>query len=467
MFKKTLLPLIFIPFALYQSANATQTKHSLSTQQQTLVAKALVYRIKAQTLFEELEDKYRLRGADLDALHHTTLNYLSIKDELEATSNQYQHLIENENGIDERTQMELIMVSLSTMLVRYDNYLLAYKHYEEDKKLRELLNDEDSAYKIPKNTLKDLTNEYNSLNNRQNIQKMIDFYKENIDAFNNVNDDYFLYLKTLIEQSPSYQKGFEDHKSYGLSNINSLYYSSVDFSFGGLDIFSNELSKGFGNSAGLVETRKGKLYDNPAVTEDLESTLVAGDILLEKTPFRLTDKLIPGHWGHAAVYIGTAEELKALGIWNHPIVKKYHNEIEDGKLIDEALRDGVQLNSVEHFLNVDDVAIMRDTQESNEDRANRIILTLRQLGKEYDFNFDIETSDKIVCSELVYATYIKVDWETEKLVGKHTISPDNVAKKTVEENARFIIPLLYHDGEEIKSNKKEKMQELLEDAEEE
>ena len=30
----------------------------------------------------------------------------------------------------------------------------------------------------------------------------------------------------------------------------------------------------------------------------------AGDILLEKTPFRLTDKLIPGYWGHAAVWIG-------------------------------------------------------------------------------------------------------------------------------------------------------------------
>jgi len=30
----------------------------------------------------------------------------------------------------------------------------------------------------------------------------------------------------------------------------------------------------------------------------------------------LTDQLIPGHWGHAAVYIGTEEELEALGIWN-------------------------------------------------------------------------------------------------------------------------------------------------------
>ena len=51
--------------------------------------------------------------------------------------------------------------------------------------------------------------------------------------------------------------------------------------------------------------KKGKLYKKGDVLADVSSTLRAGDILLEKTPFRLTDKLIPGYWGHAAVWIGT------------------------------------------------------------------------------------------------------------------------------------------------------------------
>ena len=129
-------------------------------------------------------------------------------------------------------------------------------------------------------------------------------------------------------------------------------------------------------------------------------------------------------------------------------------------------RDDVQLNTIEHFLNVDDLAIMHDATESNETKAERIILALRQLGKEYDFNYDIETSVKIVCSELVYVTSIMIDWATEELVGINTISPDNVAVKSIEEITVFDITLLYHDGIKITTDKKEMMTTLLTDQEE-
>ena len=108
---------------------------------------------------------------------------------------------------------------------------------------------------------------------------------------------------------------------------------------------------------------------------------------------------------------------------------------------------------------------MHDSMESNETKADRIILALRQLGKEYDFNYDIETSVKIVCSELVYVSSIMIDWETEELVGINTISPDNVAVKSIEDITMFDITLLYHDGAEITTDKKEMMTTLLADEE--
>src|SRR5512147_909432 len=115
----------------------------------------------------------------------------------------------------------------------------------------------------------------------------------------------------------------------------------------------NLFSMVFGNAVGLVETRKGKLYGRSEVLKELRGTLTAGDILLEKTPFRLTDKLIPGYWGHAAVWIGTEAELKGLGIWDNPVVARYHDEIRENRLVVEALRSGVEMNSLEHFLNID------------------------------------------------------------------------------------------------------------------
>jgi len=434
---------------------------------QALVETSLSHRVKALRLFEALEDKDVLSGADLDALHHLTLNQLSLKDDIAERIEKYQYLTEDTDGYSEKERMELVMISLSAMLLRYDNYLIAYINYENNTKLREFLNDKDSAYDIPENTLSDMTNTYNSMLHRDDVKKMIAFYDENIQTYEAVNENFFLYLKIMIDQSPSYQLGFDDTTEYAVDNLDSLYNTTVDAGNDVLSEMTNTLSKTLGNTAGLVETRKGKLYEDATVATHVRSVIKAGDILLEKTPFRLTDKLIPGHWGHAAVYVGTADELIALGIWDHPVVEPFQQDILNDKLIDEALRDDVQLNTIEHFLNVDDIAIMHDHTESDEAKAERIILALRQLGKEYDFNFDIETSVQIVCSELIYVTSIMIDWITEELVGINTISPDNVAVKSIEEMTMFDITLLYHDGEEVTTDKKEMMKTLLEDAEEE
>jgi len=89
-----------------------------------------------------------------------------------------------------------------------------------------------------------------------------------------------------------------------------------------------------------------------------------------------------------------------------------------------------------------------------------IILTLRQIGKEYDFNFDVETTDKIVCSQLVYLAYDKIEWPTKSVVGRYTISPDNIAIKALN-NGPFELVLFYHDGKLVEGNKLELMEELM------
>ena len=460
------------PFLDSTSTETTETRSRTALDMeietyQSLVEKTFVIRVKALHLLEDLTGKEQLTGADLDRIHHAILDHLSIKDPVNDMIEEYQYLTEEADQYTEKERLERIMISLSAMLLRYDDYLLVYTYYENDSKLRKVFNSEDSAYDIEENTLSDMTDTYNDYFERENIKDMISFYQEHISAFEEEQGDTFEYLRTMIEQSPSYQKGFDDDVDYAGNNLEGLTHSVTDDGDGSLSDMTNELSKAFGNSAGLVETRKGKLYEDESVLGNVRSVIKAGDILLEKTPFRLTDKLIPGHWGHAAVYIGTADELKDLGIWEHPVVVPFHQDILDGKLIDEALRDGVQLNTVEHFMNIDDLAILRDHTEATEAKADRIILTLRQLGKEYDFNFDIETSDKIVCSELIYATAILIDWETEELLGSHTISPDNVAVKSIEADSILDIILLYHDGEEVTVDKKGTMQTLLDDAEEE
>lgn len=151
------------------------------------------------------------------------------------------------------------------------------------------------------------------------------------------------------------------------------------------------------------------------------------DILLEKTPFRLTDKFIPGFYGHVAIWAGTEEDLKVLGIWNDPMVKPYQEAIRSGHFIIEALRPGVQINTLDHFLNIDDLLVLRDQTLTDDQRREFLIRAFAQIGKDYDFNFDVETDKKIVCSEIVYVVFHNIDWPAEKALGRYTISPDNVA----------------------------------------
>jgi uncharacterized protein YycO len=443
---------------------------------QVYVEEMLANRTKAFRLFEKLKEKDPLKGADLDAMSRMLVRHLNTKEATEDYSTRYQYLAKNsDEQYTQKERFELVMISLSADLIFYDDYLLAYKNFNDQTNLREELNDANSAYGIEKNVLQDIVNAYNSLTKRQDIKDMIAYYDENKANYTDEQNALFLYLKDLIENSPSYQMGFDDTTGNTTSNLANVYNITVDAGDDALDLLLNEISKDFGNTAGLVATRKGKLYGDDNVAANVRSVVKPGDILLEKTPFRLTDKLIPGHWGHAAVYLGTDAELANLGVWDELTrlkdagdryftqekIDALRAEIQAGKVIDEALRDGVQLNTIEHFLNIDDLAIMHNENETQEDRKNRIILTMRQLGKDYDFKFDIETSVKIVCSELIYATDIAIEWATETTAGIHTISPDNVAAKSIEADTVFSLPLLYHDGEEITTDRKDYMQGLL------
>jgi hypothetical protein len=192
---------------------------------------------------------------------------------------------------------------------------------------------------------------------------------------------------------------------------------------------TQQVSKGFGNLTGLVEYRKGKLFNQPEWISFVLERLEPGDLLLERTPFRLTDKFIPGHFGHVAMYVGTETQLHNLGLWNHPWVVPYHHQIAAGHTIVEALRDGTQINTVEHFLNIDDLAILRPKPRlvPYEDVRQAIVLAFSHVGKKYDFGFDTNTWDTIVCSELAFQTYVNVRWPFAKMLNAYTIAPDDVA----------------------------------------
>ena len=415
-----------------------------------LVEESLVYRANSHqfydTLKQELENNGHLSAASVHTLKHQTNLQVTLRQKLYKRAFQYEPWL-NDQEIDHNLRLKGIMFSLSAALLLYDNYLLNLSQFQQDKHLRQIINTPDSEYHLVGNALLRSTGEFKSFDNYLRMKKAIKLYQEEIEE-DHFFDEEMVYLQTLIENSPSYQ-AIKNRNFFSMTTAKlSLYNRSSSDT---LELLShnsiNLLSEIFGNSIGLVATRKGLMYHNKTMTLQISSQLQAGDILLEKTPFRLTDKLIPGYWGHAAIWSGSQEELMALGIWNNPIIMPYQQDIIEGKRVIEALREGVVINPLSHFLNIDDMAVLREDFQSENTKKAVILHTFAQIGKDYDFNFDVETTDKIVCSELIYTSYTHIKWPTDRALGRYTISPDHIAQKTKEGTLKLI--LLYQEGKEV------------------
>ena len=435
---------------------------------QNLVEQSLMIRaemLKIATEIQHTPDK-PISSKNLEFLKENTQLCLDLRNDLYAVANRYECALDatekelKREQIPEIIRTKAVMLSVAASLTLYDNYLMGALLFENDKRLRRIVNDPDKGFGISANELLEITLAANSIRNQKRMQDGIVFFENKSTLFKNLNDNDYAYLKLLIYASPSYNH---------IKNIGTAQMLKKKFKmFGKIsrDVVAelrddgfDGVSKFFGNSVGLVESRKGKLYKQEKIRKELLAQLQPLDIILEKTPFRLTDKLIPGHFGHVAIWIGNENELKEKGLWEHEVIQPHHNKItpkgkkassKDGYCIVEALREGVKLSSLDEFMNVDDIAILRPVFKDNISAKEKesLLLTFRQIGKEYDFNFNVNTTEKIVCSELAYVCFPQIDWPTEKTAGRHTISPDNVANLCWNGTPLELITF-YHDGEKI------------------
>lgn len=444
------------------------------TELQLLVEQSLVARSEMLVVSNRLRvnDDVPLSSRDLVTLKSGTESYLDLRENLYDIANAYECALDAEPellqafDISEELRFKALMLSLGAALTLYDNYLLGVVHFEQDERLRRIINDPDMGFGLVANKLEEATLAANSVEVRHRARRAIDFYTEHKGLFANAHEDSDeAYLMQLIETSPSfnYVKKIRVGEIAG-NKFQTFERIAVDRTAEGAAGSMDLLSGLFGNSVGLYESRKGKLYGDENALREIRSQLQPLDILLEKTPFRLTDKLIPGHFGHVAIWTGSKAELVDAGVWDELIVEQYSDALTSEHQIIEALRSGVQLSRLEEFMNVDDLAVLRPVFDENTraaDAREALLMAFRQVGKKYDFNFDVNTTDKIVCSELAYVSFPAFDWPTEAVLGRHSISPDNVAQLAWN-NVPLRLVMFYHDGKRVPENEQAaKMRELM------
>lgn len=356
-----------------------------------------------------------------------------------------------DGSIDDGERIDSILVSMAAAVALFDNAQFMRRYFSENQVLRAKLNEAYPEAGVGKNFYEDSLLRANSLPYRSSMRDAIRFFQDNQNAIALHMGEADKGMKTLyefIEKSTALAKfGGDDVFRQISDQVAILLQRSAVGSVKQVGKLRFLTSQVVGNTLGMVRWRSGKLKEDDKILSLVSDTLQPGDILLEKTPFALTDKTIPGHFGHAAIYIGTTEQLRAIGAFDLPLVKAHQTEIDSGQVVLEALRGGVVLNTLKHFMDIDDVAVLRPQQLSLESVRDSIGLALSNFGKRYDFDFDVNTTETIVCSELVYAAYPQIDFVTKQVFTSFTISPDDIAKlATGNPSDPLGLTLFVHDG---------------------
>ena len=120
---------------------------------------------------------------------------------------------------------------------------------------------------------------------------------------------------------------------------------------------------------------------------------------------------------------------------------------------------GTVLNTLSHFMNVDDLAIARKENMSDTEIVQKLLLVFAQIGKKYDFNFNTNSESDVICSEVVMIAFPEIKFKQSKLWEMEQHSVD-LGLETLPGKA-LVLHSLYYEGSEIETHREWHMEKLI------
>ncbi len=192
------------------------------------------------------------------------------------------------------------------------------------------------------------------------------------------------------------------------------------------------------------------------VIKELEALLKPCDIFLHKTAYQANDWMIPGYFSHAGMWLGNLSEMRELGLFDRKRNKHSYYEVMKNKerlekgcsLLEGLFTDTAVNDFTGYMLPCDVIAVLRPKEGVVNNPGEVISKAMRHVGQVYDFGFDVNTYDTIVCSELIYQAYPKeIAWPTKKRLGRPTFSPDNIGTMAGPSDVFPFEVVYFHDGQ--------------------
>lgn len=148
------------------------------------------------------------------------------------------------------------------------------------------------------------------------------------------------------------------------------------------------------------------------IRKNIQSVLRPWDILFSHRAWFITNDLIDGKRKHASIFLWNKSTLQKF-IKKNDIVLSWDTINMDQRkktdmLIIDSTEHGVTVRSIDDLTYLDDILIVR-IEKSQAQKDKMITTLLEQLGKPYNYDFDINDTTSIYCAQLIHQGLTTID----------------------------------------------------------
>jgi 1-acyl-sn-glycerol-3-phosphate acyltransferase len=369
--------------------------------------------------------------ADDDEIRRMLATFLALRDATLRTAWTYERHGQLDPGPLRERAARLHAVAL---ILSYDLALRFVQAFEDAPLARRKINEAEPRWNLPPDTYDTLAAALAHREYRRLLERALASAAWSTDE--PAPENFLPALRAALDRLATAQTGWLRQKLAARAD------DVRDLAGGGFYRVSSFVSTLIGD-ARLRAPRQGRALISPEQFAELRGKLLPGDILIERRNWYLSNAFLPGYWPHAALYVGTVDELRALGVAADPRVSRKlaafaaPDAAGHRHAVIEATSEGVVFTSAEHSIGeADGVAVLRPRVDDDA-RREIIARAFDHAGKPYDFDFDFFSADKLVCTELVYrATAGHVDLPLVEILGRRTLPALEVVRYALSEKGR-------------------------------
>ncbi len=357
------------------------------------------------------------------------------------------------NSLDASGQQAFaIAFAASEIIVRTGEYLINLARDQDI--VWKKLDEAEGRYGLERKSFTRLYRQLTSITKMHNFYRACDYFDDNRETIMSAIDlDPFYKIRKILTDLnlPGASRG--DHlwryKRFFLFSLRRRRLSAMRNVL--FSIFEGTGEDVADMTIPLVKAHNAPKRVTAEIVEQLLPDLRPGDVFITRHDDAMSNLFLPGFWPHGALFIGEYAQREALGL--SEFSDKIKSTADHSINVIESKKDGVLLRELSDTLTVDAFVVLRPRLTEAQIKL-ALERGLSHGGKLYDFIFDFSTSDRLVCTEVIYRAYHgigNISFELSDKAGRKCLSAEDFLNQAIK-NCWFEPIIIYGVGDNQRYN---------------